>query len=84
MNDKKSQFSIMNDIMNDIDNIMNDKPILITWAKLVQKSSGLGWFKYEVNVKMSKEYPKLPAMYNMSIVKKSNSLTIDETHNFDC
>ena len=30
---------------------------------------------------MAKEYPKLPLMCNMSIVKKSNSWTMDEAHN---
>ena len=29
---------------------------------------------------MSKECPKLPVMYDMSIVKKSNSWTMDEAH----
>ena len=29
---------------------------------------------------MSKECPKLPVMYNKSIVKQSNSSTMDEAH----
>ena len=33
---------------------------------------------------MSKESPKLAVMHNMSIVKKSNSKTMDDTDNFNC
>ena len=33
---------------------------------------------------MSKECPKLAVMHNMSIVKKSNSKTMDDTDNFNC
>ena len=33
---------------------------------------------------MSKECPKLAFMHNMSIVKKSNSWTMDDTDNFNC
>ena len=49
-------------------------------------SADFGWgdLSMKSNVKMSNEYPKLPVMYNMSIVKKSNSWAIDETHNFNC
>ena len=38
------------------------------------------WFSKKSNVKMFKECPKLPVMYNMAIVRKSNSWTMDETH----
>ena len=33
---------------------------------------------------MLKECPKLAVIHNMSIVKKSNSCTTDDTHNFNC
>ena len=36
------------------------------------------------NVKMSKECTKLAFMHKMSIVKKSKSWTMDDTHNFNC
>ena len=36
------------------------------------------------NIKMPKECPKLPVMYDKYIVKKSDSWTMDETHNLNC
>ena len=40
------------------------------WGGLSKKS----------NAKMLKECPKLPVVYNMSIVKESNSWTMDKAH----
>ena len=39
---------------------------------------------WNFNSTVSNECPKLTVMHNMSIVIKSNSWTIDETHNFNC
>ena len=59
--------------------------MLFTTA-LLKNNPVVGWggLSKKSNVKMWKECPKLAVMHNMSIVKKSNSWTMDDTDNFIC
>ena len=61
---------------------------LICWCQVlpykINPVEGRGGSSKKSNIKMPKECPKWEDIPNMSIVKKPNSLTMDETDNFNC
>ena len=65
---------------------MNITEGTLSTSNKMKTSSIDGWcgLSKKSNIKMSKEYPELAVKHNMSIVNKSNSWTIDETHTFNC